>query len=141
MTRDHTRARIARGAASVLLTSAIVLSTTMAAADEAPPSKHRNEAMRISGIVLTSLGAATLVAGVGLTVAPGVGRCGELGCDSTWAGLLLLIPASTILAGVGIPLWVVGGQSPRRGAAAGMPPAAVPALSVGPRSASLRWTF
>jgi hypothetical protein len=138
--RGHTLRCIARGAVPILVSSAIVLCTTAAAADEAPPPKHRNEAMRISGIVLTSLGAATLVAGLVMGLGPGFGNCGDIGCNSNWIGLLMLIPASTIPAGIGIPLWVVGGQSPRRGAA-GVPPWAVPSVTAGPRAASLRWTF
>jgi hypothetical protein len=63
-------------------------------------------------------------------------------------GAVLLVPVSTAFAGAGIPLWVVGAQSPRAAATpsrlAQSPqtpwfvPSVVPA---GPRGAALRWTF
>lgn len=82
--------------------------------------KYRNNAMRIAGIVLTSVASAALFSGVAFASI-------VHGADVTLIIAMPLIGASTVLAGIGIPLWVVGG---RPGA---------PAVSIGP--GSVRITF
>ena len=87
--------------------------------------------MMISGIVLTSVGAAQLVAGASLM--------GWLG--NSPAFLVGLLPAltSTVWAGVGIPLWVDGA---RRTGPDGPPvPLGIPSLVPARNGAALRWTF
>ena len=88
--------------------------------------------MMISGIVLTSIGAAWLVAGAGLM---GVLRNSP---GLLVAGLPVML-ASIVPAGVGIPLWIDGA---RRAGPDGPPvPMAVPSLVPARNGAALRWAF
>jgi hypothetical protein len=101
---------------------------------------------------LTAIGAAMLASGIGLIALdqaqPVSSNCGNHGpCDGaagagvlTWYFGVPLVALSTVLAGVGIPLWVVGAQRPKPELAAS-PAWAVPSVGAGPRSVSLRWTF
>lgn len=95
------------------------------------PPKHRNPAMMIAGIVLTSIGSAALIGGVVTTVA-------YSRADSPFGVVLIGLPllgGSLLFAGVGVPLWVVGASAPP----AHTP--LLPSLAVGPGSGTLRWAF
>lgn len=99
------------------------------------PPKHRNPAMMIAGIVLTSIGSAALMGGV-ITTAMFSRASGEAsGIGIVVIGLPLL-GGSLLFAGVGVPLWVIGASAPPAHHAA-----LVPSLSVGAGSGTLRWTF
>ena len=78
--------------------------------------------MRIAGIVLTSVASAMLVSGLlSKAIIPPNGT-----------DLIISLPQiglSTIIAAIGVPLWVSGAK----------PPAVAPAVSIGP--GSLRITF
>lgn len=75
------------------------------------PSPYRNNAMRIAGIVLTSLAGTLALAGV---IATSI----DLGSPHGNGMLMMalgvpLFASSTVPAGIGIPLWVVGGSPPK----------------------------
>jgi hypothetical protein len=94
----------------------------------------REMGMQIAGIVLTSLGGASLVTGVALW--------GPAGHSSGGAAFLVVVPPlvlGTVLAGVGIPLWAAG-ASPGKLNQAGLP-ATVPTLVPTRNGAALRWAF
>lgn len=79
--------------------------------------------MRIAGIVLTSIASAALVSGI---------VCQATLPNSGGVSLVISVPQiglSTVIAAVGVPLWVVGAK----------PPEVAPAVSIGP--GSLRITF
>ena len=87
-------------------------------------------AMRIAGIVLTSLGSACLVAGLALE--------GAVAHSSGAAAGLAGVPpvaVSTLFAGIGVPLWVAGG--PEHPVA----PAVSPLLTPKVYGATLGWMF
>lgn len=102
----------------------------------APLPKYRNNDMRVAGIVLTSLASATLLAGITVT-AVDLAKPLSPYSDVSYKGMatvlvgLPLMAGSTVLAGIGIPLWKLGAAPPR----------AVPSVGVGPGSTTLRWTF
>lgn len=98
------------------------------------PPRHRNPAMMIAGIVLTSIGSAALIGGVITTAAFSQASGEASGIGIVVIGLPLL-GGSLLFAGVGVPLWVVGASAPPAHAAL------VPSLSVGAGSGTLRWTF
>jgi hypothetical protein len=79
--------------------------------------------MMVTGIVLTSLGAATVLAG-GLYMGGGEG-------ENVSTGAVIMVPGLVAMA-AGIPRWIVGASadSPSR-----------PSVSVGPRSVGLRFAF
>jgi hypothetical protein len=108
--------------------------------------KYRSRGMMITGIVLTSNGAASLLVG-GVLAAVGAaqssGYTGEFpppGFVASIAGVCGL-GVGALLTLVGVPLWIVGAQPPKAGVAASIPSWAVPTVAPGPRSAALRWTF
>ena len=104
---------------------------------EPPEPQYRHPGMRMAGIVLTSMGIVTLTAGGvwGLTALTGENGAGFLG------GVLLMMPLSTVIAAVGVPLWVVGAKPPLPQAATVVPSWALPSVAAGPRQVTLRWTF
>jgi hypothetical protein len=87
------------------------------------PSPYRNNAMRIAGIVLTSLASAMVLAG---SIVTGLDLHHGNGLATMAAGVPLFV-TSTVPASIGIPLWVVGAS----------PPKAAPSVGLG----SLRLTF
>lgn len=91
--------------------------------------------MRIAGIVLTSLAAAGIAAG-SITLAVTARSSSE---DVRVSGVSnggLAIGVGVLLGVIGIPMWVVGSRAPAQPSAS-----ARPVITVGPASASLRWTF
>ena len=138
-----------------ILAGAILFATSTSAAQSSPsppstaltppstapmPPRHRNKRMMISGIVFTSLASATLLSGLGVIIGF------ETGCGGSFCGLgtvligFPLMAGSTLFAGIGIPLWVIGAQAPATAATAPMS-AWVPGVSIGPQSVSLGWKF
>jgi len=107
-------------------------------------SDYASPPLRLTGMVLTLVGAAGALAGGAAMIAGVVARnnCNyELYDDCGMGGLIgggyTMIAGGVALA-IGIPLWVVGGrQVERRGVALLLPRT----LSVGPTSASARWEF
>jgi hypothetical protein len=89
-----------------------------------PPS-----AMRIAGIVLTSLGSAFLVTGFGLLF----GVTDHRGSAPVFFASVPAFALSPLLAGIGIPLWVAGGP-------AGVP-STTPLLAPKVYATALRWAF
>ena len=94
-------------------------------------------AMRISGILLTSIAGATLVGGV--TLVGLVAGSPHSNPDIVVAVGVPMLAASTVVAAIGIPLWVVGA---RRGAPAqaGLF-TTVPTLAPTRNGAAVRWAF
>ncbi|CAN94676.1 putative membrane protein [Sorangium cellulosum So ce56] len=128
----------------------------------APLTKRRSKGMMVTGIVLTSLGAVAILGG-GLVIASAPSCSGdgcvydrssnpyaddtgyqyeEDGADAEGAGVGLVV-GGLVLAGVGIPLAIVGGRKvpvqPEKQAAS--TPAPPPELVIGPRYAGLRWSM
>jgi hypothetical protein len=110
-----------------------------------PPPRHRNEGMRIAGIVLTSVAAAALATGA-TVVGVEFGTGGHRDVDGSLEGPLVAglvgVPialGSAVLASVGIPLWVAGSRPPASTTAgATWTP---PTVAVGPTGGALRWSF
>lgn len=104
------------------------------------PPRHRNKSMMISGIVFTSLASATLLGGLGVIIYYQT-KCSDI-CGALGTGLigLPLAAGSTLFAGIGVPLWVIGAQAPATAATAPMS-AWVPGVSISPQSVSLGWKF
>ncbi|WP_437519845.1 hypothetical protein WME79_25260 [Sorangium sp. So ce726] len=117
----------------------------------APLTKRRSKGMMVTGIVLTSLGTVAVLGG-GLVIASTTSCSGDsCGYDSSsvyeeedtdGAGVGLVV-SGLILAGVGIPLAIIGGrkvpvQPEKQAASAPAPP---PELVIGPRYAGLRWSM
>ncbi|WP_437322566.1 hypothetical protein [Sorangium sp. So ce381] len=123
----------------------------------APLTKRRSKGMMVTGIVLTSLGTVALLGG-GLVLASSSSCAGDsCGYDSSdpfaddevyeeddteGAGVGLVV-GGLVLAGVGIPLAIIGGrkvpvQPEKQAASAPAPP---PELVIGPRYAGLRWSM
>ncbi len=100
---------------------------------EAP--KRRSTGMMVAGIVLTSIASAALVGGIVTTALFASTSSNASGIGFAVISLPLF-GGSTIFAGVGIPLWVVGASTPKPRYAE-----AIPRLSVGAGSGALRWTF
>lgn len=103
-------------------------------------AEHRSPGMMYTGMAVTGLASATLVSGVAITLYDSNFQKGYL---AVLVGLPL-IGGSALLAGVGIPLWVVGARSPGGGSAADreLPGVGlVPAVSIGPASYAMRWSF
>jgi hypothetical protein len=97
-----------------------------------PPGPHRNNAMRIAGIVLTAMASATAIAGIGVLTTGFTGHFQDEGAVLPIMVGSSLIGGSAALAAAGVSLGVVGGTPA---------PQTVPAVSAGPRSIDLRWTF
>lgn len=122
---------------------------TGAAPPARPQMRRRSKGMMVTGIVLTSLGAVALIGG-GLAFASADSSDpldGELdyldeGESAEDAGAALVV-GGLVLAGVGIPLAIIGGRqvpvAPAKKAAAA--PAPSPELVLGPRYAGLRWSM
>ncbi len=87
-------------------------------------------AKRIVGIVLTSIGGASVVGGVAFVAAWGHSS----NAVGPWVLSGPLLGVGTVLAGVGIPLWVSG-------AAQASPPATAPTLAPTGNGVALRWAF
>lgn len=109
-----------------------------------PPAtpKRRSTGMMVAGIVLTSLGSAMLLTGA---VTTGIGSSGG-GDGGTILVAVVGLPfmvGSTVFAGIGIPLWVVGAQPAPAGSASAQPlPARVAAsISFGAGSGAVRVSF
>ena len=97
--------------------------------------KRRSTGMMVAGIVLTSIASAALVGGIVTTALFASTSSNASGIGFVVISLPLL-GGSTIFAGVGIPLWIVGASTPKPRYAE-----AIPRLSVGAGSGALRWTF
>jgi hypothetical protein len=148
----------AAGAVPLAAAGAVLLTASAAAAQTAPPPavpapllaqelppppappRYRSNSMRIAGIVLTSIGSAALVSGVAVIAADLSGGGEFAGIVSVYFGLPL-VGLSTILAGVGVSLWVVGARPPKPGPGVAAPASLVPTVSPGPRGVALRWAF
>ncbi|WP_441285879.1 hypothetical protein ACSRUE_25600 [Sorangium sp. KYC3313] len=124
----------------------------------APLTKRRSKGMMVTGIVLTSLGTIAILGG-GLVIAS-TPSCSGDSCgydtssdpfaddtvyeedDADGAGVGLVV-GGLVLAGVGIPLAIIGGRKvpvqPEKQAAS--TPAPPPELVIGPRYAGLRWSM
>ena len=101
--------------------------------------KYRNNAMRIAGIVLTSFASALMASGlaamaIDLSGGNGGGDTSSKGLVSLLIGVPLM-GGSTIFAGIGIPLWMVGGRPPE----GAPPPTQAPSVGLGPGGLSLRF--
>lgn len=76
---------------------------------------HRNDAMRIAGIALTSIACTAMAAGLTVMFVdifrPEDSDASTSGIYAIFVGATLM-GGSTVLAGIGIPLWVIGGKSP-----------------------------
>jgi hypothetical protein len=101
-------------------------------------TKRNSTGMMITGIVLTSLSAVSLTAGAAVIVGDTTDGDGTAIAAVLIGGPLVI--GGAVFSAVGIPLWVIGSrQVPVR---PGYEEAhALPQLFVGPKSASLRWTF
>jgi hypothetical protein len=103
-----------------------------------PPVQYRHPSWRVAGIVMTSIGAASLISAavvIGLDQTVWSKSCSDsCGVLSFAVGLPLGL-VGLGLVGPGIPLWVVGSLPPKQ------PPPAVPSVAAGPRSVTLRWAF
>lgn len=123
---------------SILIICGLVaaLSSSTALADpSSPPSERRSPAMMYTGISLTALGSATLIGGVSIFAVDATQGSG-------FAAILLGVPmmiGSTIFAGVGIPLWIVGAQAPDGGSSKIAP--AIPAVAIAPGAVTMQWRF
>jgi hypothetical protein len=107
-------------------------------------SHYVSPPLRLTGMVLTLLGAAGVVAGGASMIAGAVASANcnyELYDDCGMAGQIIgawtLVGSGAALA-IGIPLWVVGGRHVERSGVARLLPHT---LNVGPGSASARWEF
>ncbi|APR78470.1 Hypothetical protein A7982_03817 [Minicystis rosea] len=93
--------------------------------------RYRDNGMRIAGIVLTSVASAMLIAGLtvmALDLSGGPLSDPDFNVLTVWVGAPLML-GSTVVAGVGVPLWVVGAR----------PPASAPSLMLHPGRLSLRF--
>lgn len=105
---------------------------------------YASRPMRLTGMVLTLLGATGAVAGGASMIAGAVASANcdyslydDCGMGGLMGGGYTMIAGGVALA-IGIPLWVVGGRRvERRGIALLLPHT----LSVGPTSTSARWEF
>ena len=106
--------------------------------------------MLVSGIAVTIIGAALLAGGGALMASNRSSTSGPTyDSDSNpWPGIVAPVSVVMLVAGavhvfVGVPLVVMGAQSPRVGAPepASVYAWALPLVAPGPRSVSLRWTF
>jgi hypothetical protein len=89
--------------------------------------------MMVTGIGLTSVASLAFIGGGALLIGTAASDAGDVTPVSIIFGVPLVI-GSVLFAAPGIPLWVIGaGKAP--------PKNAVPAVSVGAGSATLRWTF
>ena len=99
--------------------------------------RYRNNGMRIAGIVLTSVASAMLVAGLtamAIDLSGGPLSDPDFKVLTVWVGAPLML-GSTVVAGVGIPLWVVGARPPE----GAPPPTSAPSVAIGPGGLSLRF--
>ena len=97
-----------------------------------------------TGMALTGLGSAALVGGVTVAVwaENGAGCSGEeCGMSGVYTAFLAvpMIASSVVLAGVGVPLWVLGARAPANTTTQTSGPPLAPAVSIGPRAVALRW--
>lgn len=99
-----------------------------------------------TGMALTGLGSAALVGGVTVVaVSLGHDDCGPEGeCTMNAAMTTVflgfpLIGGSVLLAGVGVPLWVLGARAPTDEAAEQGARSAIPTVTIGAGSAALSW--
>lgn len=125
-----------RRRALALALPVLLIAASARAADPPPAAQpYQSPSMRIAGIVLTSVAAASVVAG-SLTMAltahassdavqnPGV----------TYGGLAL--GTGVLLGVIGVPMWVVGSR-PRAPSSSLLQPE----IAVGPLGGTLRWSF
>ena len=106
------------GAMLVMSAASAQAAPPLAAAPESlpptssPPPPYGNSSMRIAGIVITSLGIASVPIGLGLLLAPDPSaQCTDF-ClpPQNFAGLMIASLGTTILPAIGIPLWVNGAK-------------------------------
>jgi hypothetical protein len=99
----------------------------------------------VTGIVLSSAGLVALIAGSGLMAQPDYNcDCAYIECDcgSDKTGATVLLIVGGLAAAGGIPLIIIGARKvPAEPAAKEATTALLPAIGVGPGSATLRWTF
>jgi hypothetical protein len=93
--------------------------------------------MMVSGIVVTTIGCLSAIAGAVLIGIDQANKEADLYGFATGIGAIVLVLGSVHL-GVGIPLWVVGSGPPEVKRVSSW---AVPTIAAGPRSVRLRWTF
>ena len=105
----------------------------------APLPEHRNNGMRIAGIVITSLSIAGALAGTGLVI--DAATCTADQCGLIAIPAIIGLPISLGLSAIGVPLWVVGTLPPKAPQSAAVPAWVPESVTVGPTSGSLRWTF
>jgi hypothetical protein len=120
------------------------LSPTSSTEEPPPPSpespKLRSPGARNAGIVLTSIASGLMAAGLSVMIydAASPAKAGQDVDSQGVATVHIGVPlaaASTVFAGVGIPLWAWGGGSPDSA------PPTVPRLCLGAASARLAWSF
>lgn len=120
-----------------------VFSIGAASPVDAVEPRYRYPGLRIAGIVVTSVGLATAVAGGSLLLAGKVAadNCNTAeedmcGLGETVVGIVTLIASGPIIV-TGAPMWIVGSLPPKAPASAWMPTN----VAVGPGSATLQWSF
>jgi hypothetical protein len=108
----------------------------------AKPPAHRDPALMIAGLVLTGLGAAGVTAGVVvLATSPHYGSgCILCGMDRAVGGLVAAGLGGLMILG-GIPMAIIGGLPPEPGAPTASTSRALPTVSIGPGTGTLRWSF
>lgn len=98
---------------------------------------RHSTALMVGGIILSSVGVASIIGAITVFVGDGNSRGDFKGLASLVIGVPLMVHGLGCLGG-GIPMWVIGARDIPLGYA-GARPSLVPAVSIGPTSGSLRW--
>jgi hypothetical protein len=117
-----------------------------------PPRKRASVLMMVTGIVGVGLGATVAIAGSALAASAhdstiifcetsvGVSQCGRKDNGARMGAGVAMIVGGGIALVAGVPLWILGARR--------VPlddkekePSPKPTVSIGPTSASLRWSF
>lgn len=102
-----------------------------------PAFRPYSARMKTAGIVLTIVASSMMATGLTLFAIDPPGHWRD---SDGLLGFLIAVPmmgTSTILASIGVPLWVSGAKAVPAYPAAAL----VPSVSIGPTSGALRWSF
>jgi hypothetical protein len=102
--------------------------------DFARTPRHKDPAMMVAGIVVTSLGIATLPVCIGMMMPRAFNN--ESICPGCRAWLVVLPVGMIVPPAIGIPLWVNGSKSPGAWSAS-----LVPEVTPASRTLALRWSL